>query len=61
MQAPDRRLVAELALIVIVKLALIFALWWTFFRTPAAADDPGRVASHVGDRLFRQQGEPHAQ
>jgi len=48
MQAPDRRLVAELALIVAVKLALIFALWWAFFRTAAPLADPSAIALHLG-------------
>ena len=34
----NNRLSREILLILVVKIALIFAIWWVFFRTP---DVPG--------------------
>jgi hypothetical protein len=41
-------LTRHLALVLVVKLALIFGLWWLFFNVPEEQEvNPGQVAAHI--------------
>ena len=55
----DSQLARKLFRIVLIKLAILFALWWAFFRGQAVTVDPAAV---VGTAQQTQQGEaPHGQ
>lgn len=43
----DRRLVRELAVILVVKIMLITAIWWAFFRGEQVPVDPGVMAAQA--------------
>ena len=41
-------LTRHLALVLLIKLALIFGLWWLFFNVPNEHEvNPGQVAAHI--------------
>ena len=41
-------LIRHLGLILVVKLAIIFGLWWLFFNLPEEREvNAGQVASHI--------------
>ncbi|MBK5912956.1 cytochrome oxidase putative small subunit CydP [Rhodocyclus purpureus] len=43
----DRRLVRELTVILVVKIMLITAIWWAFFRGERVPVDPGVMAAQA--------------
>ena len=65
MNLTDRRLVREIFIVIVVKLALITALWWVFVRDAKVSVDPSAMAAQIValDNIKPQQtkGEPHAQ
>jgi hypothetical protein len=55
----DSHLARKLFWIVLLKLAILFALWWAFFRGQTVTVDPATVA---GKAQQTSQGEaPHGQ
>ena len=55
----DSHLARKLFWIVLFKLAVLFALWWVFFRGQTVAVDP---AAFVGTAQQTRQGDaPHGQ
>ncbi|QID19828.1 hypothetical protein G3580_12120 [Nitrogeniibacter mangrovi] len=58
----DRTLVRKLALVVAIKLAAIFALWWVFVRDDRIVPAADMVAEHIGQRSDSpSQGHSHGQ
>ena len=58
------RLPTEIALIVVIKLALVGLIWWAFFAGQASPVDQDKAASHVlaeARKPVSNQGEKHAQ
>ena len=47
MSGSERLLVRHLALIVLIKLALLGVLWWAFVRVPASAPVNSKDGSNV--------------
>ncbi len=47
MHRNDQRLLHEIVVVVVLKLALITALWWTFIRDHKVEVDVGRMAVRV--------------
>lgn len=43
----DSHLARKLLRIVAIKLMVLFALWWAFFRQQAVEVDPSMVMTHV--------------
>lgn len=43
----DRRLVRELVVVVVIKLALLTALWWVFVRDARVTVDPEAMTAHA--------------
>lgn len=65
MDSRERRLRREIFIVVALKLALIFGLWWGFFRGHQVTVDESVAASHLSaspatENQFKQ-GEPNAQ
>ena len=55
----DNQLARKLIRIVLIKLGILFALWWVFFRGQTVTVDPATVA---GAAPQTTQGEsPHGQ
>lgn len=50
MNPPDKTLVKKLALALVIKLAVLTALWWGFVRDQRVAVDDKSVASQFMDR-----------
>ena len=50
----DSHLARKLFWIVLIKLAILFALWWAFFRGQTVTVDPAAV---IGTAQQTQQGE----
>ena len=65
MNPTDRRLVREITLVIVLKLILITALWWTFIRDAKVEVDPGVMAAQVvapaSSKLHTTSGETHGQ
>ncbi len=59
----DRKLRREIALLVVIKLILLSALWWAFFRGAQVAVDDAAAAAHLvaPNPPISVNGEPHAQ
>ena len=47
MNLSDRRLKIEIAIVIVIKLVLIYALWWAFFRNATVTVDPATMAAQV--------------
>lgn len=47
MDLSDRRLVREITLVIIVKLALVAALWWAFVREATVPVDSAAMAAQT--------------
>jgi hypothetical protein len=47
MHRNNQRLLHEIVVVVVLKLALITALWWAFIRDHKVEVDVGRMAVHV--------------
>ena len=47
MNLSDRRLKTEIALVIAIKLVLILALWWAFFRDAGVRVDAATMADRV--------------
>jgi len=46
--AGDRSLLRHLAVVVVLKLLVLFLLWFLFFRTPEGAQEPGfDIHNHI--------------
>ncbi|WP_200785793.1 cytochrome oxidase putative small subunit CydP [Brachymonas denitrificans] len=43
----DSSLVRHLIWVVLIKLALLTAIWWSFFRSERVQADAGSTAAHV--------------
>ncbi len=50
----DNQLARKLIRIVLIKLGILFALWWVFFRGQTVTVDPAAV---IGTAQQTQQGE----
>lgn len=65
MPLPDHGLLRHLILVVILKLALITALWWAFVRDAHVAVDATTMARQVSAPIANAQqsttGETHGQ
>ena len=66
MSRDDARLRREIYAIVIIKLVVIFGLWWAFIRDAQVEVDQERLAEHLATPAApvaspRQSGEPDAQ
>ena len=65
MNPSDQILVRHLPLVVVIKLALITALWWAFVRAAKVAVDPGAMAAQVvapaSSKQHTTSGETHGQ
>ena len=65
MNPSDQILVRHLTLVVVIKLALITALWWAFIRDAKVAVDPGAMAAQVvapaSSKLHTTSGETQGQ
>jgi uncharacterized protein involved in cysteine biosynthesis len=48
MTCDDKRLLRHLVLAVLIKLALLTALWWIFVRDAHVAVDAQSTATHLG-------------
>lgn len=47
MQWSDSALVRHMVWVVLVKLVLLTAIWWAFFRSERVQADAGSTAAHV--------------
>ncbi len=47
MNLSDRTLIQKLALVLVLKLVVLFALWWWFVRDQGIQVDSSRVAAQV--------------
>ena len=65
MNPSDQILLRHLTLVVLIKLALITALWWAFIRDAKVAVDPGAMAAQVvapaSSKQHTTSGETHGQ
>lgn len=65
MDMAERRLVRELVVVVLIKLAVIAALWWVFVREAKVDVDPAAMATRVAAPASSGQqqtpGETHGQ
>ena len=65
MNPSDQILLRHLTLVVVIKLALITALWWAFIRDAKVPVDPGAMAAQVvapaSSKLHTTSGETHGQ
>lgn len=65
MNPSDQILLRHLTLVVLIKLALITALWWAFIRDAKVAVDPGTMAAQVvapaSSKQHTTSGETHGQ
>jgi len=66
MPATDQRLRNEIYAIVLIKLVVIFALWWAFIRDARIDVDSQRLSEHLSTPVpvassARPTGDPHAQ
>ncbi len=64
MNLKDRKLRNDIALVIVIKLVLIMALWWVFFRGATVAVDDAATAAHLiapPNPPISVNGEPHAQ
>ena len=65
MKPSDQGLLRHLTLVVVIKLALITALWWAFIRDAKVAVDPGAMAAQVvapaSSKQHTTSGETHGQ
>lgn len=60
----DRKLRNDIVLVLVIKLILIMALWWVFFRGATVAVDDASTAAHLvatPNPPISVNGEPHAQ
>lgn len=48
MTPADRRLLRHLGTAVLIKLVVLFALWWMFIRDVRVTVDTDQVGQHVG-------------
>lgn len=48
MKSTDRRLVRHLGIVVLLKLAILAALWWAFARDLPVRVDVENAAAHLG-------------
>lgn len=58
MNLSDRGLLREVILVVVVKLALILALWWAFIDEAQVSVDPAVMASQFAATPDRQHSTP---
>lgn len=64
MNPKDRKLRNDIALVLLIKLILIIALWWVFFRGASVAVDDAATADHLiatPNPPISANGETHAQ
>ncbi|MDI3490496.1 MAG: hypothetical protein RBS10_05810 [Thauera propionica] len=65
MKPSDQGLLRHLTLVVVIKLALITALWWAFIRDAKVTVDPGAMAAQVvapaSTKQHTTSGETHGQ
>ena len=64
MNLKDRKLRNDIALVIVIKLMLIVALWWLFFRGADVSVDDAAAAAHLLSSPTPHisiNGEPHAQ
>lgn len=65
MKLSDHTLLRHLIFVVVIKIALITALWWAFIRDAKVAVDPGAMAAQVVTPFSSKQhttsGETHGQ
>lgn len=64
MNRTDRKLLRDLVVVVVLKLIVLFALWFAFVRDQRVSVDAGRVAAVVtspASNLRSSQGEAHDQ
>ncbi|MER2623036.1 MAG: cytochrome oxidase putative small subunit CydP [Accumulibacter sp.] len=66
MSANETHFRRQICTIVIIKLVIIFSLWWAFFRDTRIDVDGRRLADHlavpaVAGITFHNSGEPRAQ
>ena len=64
MSPKDQKLRRDLALALVIKLILIMALWWFFFRSANVAIDDEATARHLittAPPATSVNGESHAQ
>jgi multidrug resistance efflux pump len=65
MKRSDQILLRHLTLVVVIKLALITALWWAFIRDAKVTVDAGVMAAQVSTpantKLLTTSGETHGQ
>jgi multidrug resistance efflux pump len=58
----DRRLVRKLAVVIVIKLIAIFALWWLFVRDERVPVTPDTVVNHLWQSPESStQGNSHGQ
>lgn len=65
MRQPDRQLVREIAVVVLVKLVALAALWWCCVRDARTPVDTGRAADRLAPAVLSggssaQPGETRA-
>ena len=65
MNLPDQGLLRHLVVVVLIKLALITALWWAFIRDARVSVDSSTMAAQVSRSTPPSHrpppGEPHGQ
>ena len=65
MNLPDQGLLRHLVVVVLIKLALITALWWAFIRDAKVAVDTGAMAAQMvapaSTKQHTTSGETHGQ
>lgn len=65
MKRSDQILLRHLTLVVVIKLALITALWWAFIRDVKVAVDTGAMAAQMvapaSTKQHTTSGESHGQ
>ena len=44
MNLADRKLVRDITFVIVIKLAVLFALWWAFIREQRVEVDPATMA-----------------
>lgn len=56
MTASDKKLLSELSVMLVIKLCLLFLLWFIFFSNPIPAEDANDITQI---RIQAEQGENH--
>lgn len=54
MSLDEHRLLRHLAIAVLLKLIVLMALWWLFFRDSSVSIDTARVAEKIGGAASSQ-------